>query len=226
MKDTKYFFSYSRNDFDFVQKLATELRAAGASLWLDGLDIVGGQRWDRAIEESLRDCKGMIVVLSPASVASDNVMDEVSYALEEQKIVIPVLYRDCTLPFRLRRLQYIDFTKDYKDGFMQLLKALGIGTPSESEEASGNKTPHISSNFASAATKEAPVPTKGGSIKFKYIIFIYIVCLLWGSYIALVDKAPEKILNLFLLATVLSVVYVIVAYIVTRIIRVPKKHTN
>lgn len=44
-------------------------------------------------------------------------MDEVSYALEEGKKVIPVLLSDCDTPFRLRRLQRIDFTADYDNGF-------------------------------------------------------------------------------------------------------------
>jgi hypothetical protein len=67
----------------------------------------------------------MIVVLSPASVASHNVMDEVSYALDEGKLVVPILLRSCAIPFRLRRVQYIDFTASYNTGFSQLLRALG-----------------------------------------------------------------------------------------------------
>lgn len=131
MKEAEYFFSYAREDSDFVLKLATELRTAGANLWLDQLDIMGGQRWDRSIEEALRTCEGMIVVLSPDSVASDNVMDEVSYALEQRKLVVPVVYRDCSIPFRLRRVQYIDFTHGFENGCVQLLRALGIQRPSQ-----------------------------------------------------------------------------------------------
>jgi hypothetical protein len=55
-------------------------------------------------------------------------MDEVSYALEAKKLVIPILYRECTIPFRLRRLQYIDFRNDYQSGLSHLLKVL-LGQP-------------------------------------------------------------------------------------------------
>jgi len=41
-------------------------------------------------------------------VESVIVMDEVAFALDEKKIVIPVLHRDCKIPLRLRRLQHID----------------------------------------------------------------------------------------------------------------------
>ena len=55
----------------------------------------------------------MLVILSPVSVVSDNVRDEVSFALNRQKRVIPVLYRDCDVPFRLARLQHNDFRTNY-----------------------------------------------------------------------------------------------------------------
>jgi hypothetical protein len=118
------FFSYCREDSDFALRLAEDLKAAGASVWLDQLDIVPGQRWDRAVEDALANCPRMLVILSPASVDSTNVMDEVSFALEEKKTVIPIIYKDCTVPFRLRRVQYVDFRRDYNRGLKELLKIL------------------------------------------------------------------------------------------------------
>jgi hypothetical protein len=134
-EELRYFFGYSRKDSECVLRLAKELRAAGANLWLDQLDILGGQHWDRAVEEALNSCNGMIVVLSPDAVASDNVMDEVSYALDEGKLVVPILVRSCDFPLRLRRLHHVDFTADYDTGFAQLLRALHIEPPAESPEA-------------------------------------------------------------------------------------------
>ena len=129
MEALQYFFSYARKDAAFVLRLAKELREVGINLWLDQLDILGGQHWDRAVEEALQTCQGMIAVLSPDALASNNVMDEVSYALEGRKIVIPILLHSCIIPFRLRRLQYIDFAADYQTGFAQLLRALRIDQP-------------------------------------------------------------------------------------------------
>lgn len=126
MAKLKHFFSYARKDTEFVLKLATELRTVGVDLWLDQLDILGGQHWDRAVEDALESCEGMIAVLSPESLASNNVMDEVSYALEQRKLVVPIMLRPCDIPFRLRRVQYVDFSTDYDLGFRQLLRALRI----------------------------------------------------------------------------------------------------
>jgi TIR domain len=118
------FFSYSREDSDFALRLARDLKAAGASVWLDQLDIVAGQPWDRAIEDALTNCPSMLVILSPASVNSTNVTDEVSFALEHRKTVIPVMYRDCAIPFRLRRIQSADFRQDYAGALKELFKTL------------------------------------------------------------------------------------------------------
>jgi hypothetical protein len=130
MSQVKYFFCYAREDSEFVLKLATALRDAGVELWLDQLDILGGQHWDRTVEEALSECGGMLVVMSPESVTSNNVLDEVSYALEEQKLVVPILLRVTSIPFRLRRLHYIDFSVEFDGAFSQLLKAFQIKQPS------------------------------------------------------------------------------------------------
>lgn len=125
------FFSYCREDSGFALKLAEDLKAAGAHVWIDQLDIEPGTPWDRAVEDALNKAPRMLVVLSPISVNSDNVRDEVSFALSQKKRVIPVLYRDCDIPFRLARLQYIDFRPEYERGLKILLRALGVGQAGE-----------------------------------------------------------------------------------------------
>ena len=124
------FFSYCRDDAVFALQLTGDLKAAGARVWLDQLDILAGDRWDRAVEHALNACTTVLVLLSPKSVASTNVMDEVSFALEEKKVVIPILYQDCTIPFRLRRVHYVDFRGDYDQALQLLLRTLRQGEPS------------------------------------------------------------------------------------------------
>ena len=123
------FLSYAREDAEFVLRLAKDLRAGGAGVWVDQLDIAPGQRWDRAVEDALAKCRQLVVILSPAAVESTNVMDEVSLALEDGKTVVPVLHRQCKIPFRLRRLQYVDLSLDYKAGHDRLLETLSAVAP-------------------------------------------------------------------------------------------------
>ena len=131
---SRAFFSYSRLDSEFALKLAQDLRSAGAAVWLDQLDISPGQHWDTAIEKAVNNSSILLVILSPNSVESENVMDEVTYALEEKKLVIPVLYRECKVPLRLRRMQYIDVRANYEGGIKEILKLLNVEQESKVEE--------------------------------------------------------------------------------------------
>lgn len=140
MAASKIFFSYSRVDSGFALQLAKDIRASGIDIWIDQLDIQAGNHWDAAVEKALATSACVLVILTPSSTSSTNVMDEVSYALESGKKIIPVLLEDCLPPFRLRRLQRIDFTKDYNNGLAQLLSAIEVPVAesvarSESEEA-------------------------------------------------------------------------------------------
>ena len=105
--------------------LAQDLKAGGANVWLDQIELIPGLPWDNAIEEALLSAPQMLVILSPTSVKSENVRDEISYALKQGKTVIPVLYMECVIPLRLERKQHIDFRNDYARGLAHLLKYLG-----------------------------------------------------------------------------------------------------
>ena len=118
------FISYSREDSEFVLRLAEDLRAVGARVWLDQLDIEPGQAWDSAVEKALVESGRMLLVLSPASAASKNVRNEMSFALEENKVIIPILHRDCAIPLQLHRIQRVDFRTDYAHGLNALLTHL------------------------------------------------------------------------------------------------------
>lgn len=124
MQQANYFFSYSRKDSEFVKRLATDLKKTGASVWLDQLDIAPGSPWDDSIQNALNGSQGLIVILSDDAVKSTNVMDEVSYAMSQGKKVVPLMIEDCPIPFRLARLQYIDFKGDYDTALADLLNTL------------------------------------------------------------------------------------------------------
>jgi hypothetical protein len=119
-----YFLSYSRSDETFALRLAKDLRAQGVHMWVDQFDIRPSEHWDRAIERAVRDCRGIVVVLSPRSVASDNVADEISYAIDSGKSVLPVMIERCTLPLRITRMQVVDATGNYAKALSQCVAEL------------------------------------------------------------------------------------------------------
>jgi FMN phosphatase YigB (HAD superfamily) len=110
-KQDMIFISYSRYNEEFAKTFAIELRSAGFSIWLDQQDIRLGERWEEAVEEALRSCEILLLILTPASVSSENVKDEIGYAIDHGKRILPVLLEQCEVPLRVRRFQYLDVTK-------------------------------------------------------------------------------------------------------------------
>ena len=151
------FFSYSREDSEFALRLASDLKAAGSSVWIDQLDIGPGQLWDRAVQNALESCPSVLIILSPASVNSDNVMDEVSFALDQKKALVPVLYRDCDIPFRVRRFQHLDFRSNYEQMLEELKKCLHIAGKPEAASVTESAT-SASSPTRTAEAHETPAP--------------------------------------------------------------------
>lgn len=131
-----YFLSYSRADEPIALKFARDLRELGIAMWVDQLDIRPSEHWDRAIERAVRDCRGLVVILSPRSTASDNVADEISFAIDHGKSVLPVMIERCPLPLRITRMQVVDATGDYDRALRKCLDVLGGQSPVKSQTAS------------------------------------------------------------------------------------------
>jgi len=184
------FFSYSRDNSEFVLKLAKELRKTGAKIWLDQLDIKPGTRWDNSIEKALDNSHSLIVVLSKSAVESNNVMDEVSYAIEEGKTIYPLLLEECDVPFRLRRLQFADFTTDSAKGMATLLEALNINKTQASKidlpknsNNNNNKTKQVNSKSEKDNNQDIQDKLKSNiSKKLIYISLLIVVIIAGGIW--------------------------------------------
>lgn len=124
----KVFISYARKDQDYVHGLARQLRNIGVDIWIDQ-DISPGANWDHRIETALASCDKMLLILSPAAVASENVHDEWSYFLEHSKAVYPFIYQPCDMSFRLRRRQFITSTGDTLNDIAKIVDILAGGIP-------------------------------------------------------------------------------------------------
>lgn len=123
------FISYSRVDTNFVTHLIDDLTKQGLNVWLDQRNIGAGQRWDNTIQQALESSDLFVIVLTPSSVASENVLDELSYAINARKRIIPILFRNCEIPYRIARIQFVDFTRDYQTGFRHLASEISQQSP-------------------------------------------------------------------------------------------------
>ena len=187
------FFSYAHEDAEFALRLAKDLRAGAAAVWMDRLDIKPGQRWDRAIEDALAKCPQLLVILSPAAIESTNVMDEVSLALEEGKTVLPVIHRECKIPFRLRRLQYVDVTQNYDEGVVRLLETLRFTTPSSEapkevlhQEIGGSSDHDGGAKEVNLLSQPAPQKQEATLPTPKRAVFRPATTIVWGVAILLI----------------------------------------
>ena len=123
--DSKYvFLSYSRKDIKFVKQLAVDLKKEGFSVWMDQSSIPGGKHWDNHIEQALKKSFAVVLVISKASVKSENVKDEISFSKQRGVKIIPVLYQEAETPLGWDRWQWIDFRGNYYQGVNSLVDAL------------------------------------------------------------------------------------------------------
>lgn len=141
MKYKKIFFSYSRTDTDFAVKLASDLKKDSYDVWIDQEDIRAGSEWDMEIEKALTTCDCVVFIQSDKSAASPNVLDEVYYAIEENKTVIPVIINESKAPFRIKRLQHISFIDNYEAGLKNLKDNLSGAALPELNDKSFEKKP-------------------------------------------------------------------------------------
>ncbi|MDN3723477.1 toll/interleukin-1 receptor domain-containing protein [Aequorivita sp. SDUM287046] len=161
MGTKKIFISYSRRDTDYVKSLVEALRKQGFEVWFDK-NIRTGTDWDDTIETELKNADAIVLILSKTSVASENVKDEISYAIGLDKPVNPIKIEECEVPMRLARKQFVDFTiLGPEAGFERLVNDLnfslneaktnvpkGTFTPPKSTESTANNTNKPSKKIA------------------------------------------------------------------------------
>jgi len=114
-KSKKVFICYSRKDQDFVLSFARRLTENGEPIWIDQWSIPPGANWNREIDNALYGCTHFIIILSPTAVMSEEVESELRVALDEKKLIIPILHQKCAIPRYLRIRQYIDYIEKQPD---------------------------------------------------------------------------------------------------------------
>lgn len=122
--DSIVFTSYSHEDTGNARRLVTDLRQRNVKVWRDADDLPLGVPWDDEVQATLNKCSHVLVISTPRSVKSTNVRDELNFAVERKKIVIPLIFESCELPLRIHRLNWVDFQDDYQSGLDFLMERL------------------------------------------------------------------------------------------------------
>ena len=136
MKERDLIFISHANpeDNEFASWLGTRLTAAGYHVWADVLNLRGGEQFWLDIGEAIKkDAIVFIVALSRMSFQKEGVLNEIALAvntsrrLGKEGFILPIRLDD--LPFsdfpeQLIRLNAIDFSPNWADGFSKLLTTL------------------------------------------------------------------------------------------------------
>jgi len=107
------FISYSREDKDKVLALASQLRAAGVSVWIDQGGIDGATLWGEEIVNALESAKVMLLAITASAAHSHNVAKEVTLFSERKGHILPVHLEHTTIPpalkYPLAGIQHIEY---------------------------------------------------------------------------------------------------------------------
>jgi hypothetical protein len=99
------FLSYAHADFEFVNRLAGDLRRRQVKVWFDER-LQTGEAWRRKLAAAIKSTDAFLILLSPESVKSKMVLWELTTAQQARKTVFPLLYQSCEIPITIRPLQY------------------------------------------------------------------------------------------------------------------------
>lgn len=122
------FLSHSSKDNSIAKQVAARLEQWGhQSIFLDfdpENGIPAGRDWEKELYAKLRECRGVIVLCSHASMASRWCFVEIAYAKSLGKEVFPIKVDDCEVDPILTAKQIIDATAEWDTAYKRLEKGL------------------------------------------------------------------------------------------------------
>ncbi len=159
------FLSYSHEDKGVAERVARALTSRGVEVWWDEGELAPGDSLVQKIFESgLGRASHFIVLLSPTSVRSSWVKEELGVAtvkrIEELVRVIPVVIDDVDVPMSLRSLVRVDLRDDIDAGLGRLADAIqGI-----------SQKPSVGSASPVASMDPVPGMSRAATAVAKYLI--------------------------------------------------------
>ncbi|MEM9265644.1 MAG: TIR domain-containing protein [Cyanobacteria bacterium P01_F01_bin.13] len=131
---TDIFLSYSEKDRELMDRLRLALMSEGFTTWINRTDIRVGVDFQTQINSGIEEASYMVYLISPDSLASKYCQQELDYAREFNKKIIPLLMRPVDLDEMsndLRSLQFINFVNEndtdgsaYRKDIAKLVKQL------------------------------------------------------------------------------------------------------
>ncbi|HVK03268.1 MAG TPA: toll/interleukin-1 receptor domain-containing protein, partial [Armatimonadaceae bacterium] len=91
------FISYSSRDKEAADAIVAALERDGISCWIAPRDIQPGVEWSQAIVEAIRACRLLLLIFTPHSNESPQVLREVERAVSLRVPILPFRVQDAEL---------------------------------------------------------------------------------------------------------------------------------
>lgn len=142
----RVFLSYAREDVETARKLAGILAETGQTVWWDR-HVHGGANFSNEIDRELKNAQVVMVLWSPASIASAWVQDEAAEGRDSGRLV-PATLNSAKPPLGFRQIQCVDLnswiehgrTEPIDDLLAAISKMVGDKAPTESGESAAAST--------------------------------------------------------------------------------------
>jgi formylglycine-generating enzyme required for sulfatase activity len=118
------FISYQRDSEEEARALNDYLTQQGFRVWQDVDNIRHTDRWAVAINSALQECERIIVLLTPASMQSQEVFNEWWSFYEDRKPIHTLMLETCKPFYSLRPFQYLDWRNPKTRPWSRLAEAL------------------------------------------------------------------------------------------------------
>jgi hypothetical protein len=119
------FLSYARPDREIAKKLTEDLLVQGVDVWSD-MDLNVGSDWVNEISRKLDEATAVLVLITPQSLQSQHVFEELTTALRQSRRVLPVLAGGVSfeeLPRELSSIQGVDLDPDYQTAINEIVSS-------------------------------------------------------------------------------------------------------
>ena len=127
------FISYSSKDASLANKLVSYVEEHGYNCWIAPRDITSGEDYTDLINNAIKSCMAVIIIVSDKSIRSQWVKKELTTAVSYNKKLIPFKIQnvvlDGGLEFILNNVQWIDASSNMTSHFPDIIEGLRYVQP-------------------------------------------------------------------------------------------------
>lgn len=124
-RQMEVFICYSSHDRQKALTIRAALTEAGISVWQDIDRLRAGARFGIELQQAIRRADAVVVLASKAATARPWVENEVHFAVEERKPIVPLLLEpDVTKMMAIFSLHHIHMYRDWGEGLQKMIERL------------------------------------------------------------------------------------------------------